>query len=334
MINGEVTMPMQLGVLVIDDEEGIRRSITRLLKSEGYFVQAAKDGEEALQTVRNNPHNLDIVICDLMMPGIDGITTMEEINGLHPEVTRIILTGYGTLDASIKAIEAGVDGFITKPFENRDLTWKIKECYLKRKLKQFVAPDIFREVLNKPVPLEPKVSRITILFSDIRGFTRLCTEMPPEELATLLNRDYFHPLSAIIMKHNGMVDKYIGDSIMALFGTPVDQGKHEEKAVQCAIEMLGAPGLARGGLDVGIGIATGIAITGVFGSTSKKEYTAMGTPVNIAARLQKLAGPGEIIISEITREALNGDMMFEHCGDLSFLPSSAPVAYFKWLRDG
>jgi adenylate cyclase len=325
---------MQLGVLVVDDEEGIRRSITRLLKDEGYVVLVAKNGEEAVQAVKRNPDSLDIVVCDLIMPGIDGIRTMEEINGLHPEVTRIILTGYGTLDASMKAIEAGVDGFITKPFENRDLTWKIRECYLKRKLKQFVAPDIFKEVLSKPMPVKPKVTRITILFSDIRGFTRLCTEMPPEELAVVLNRDYFHPMSRIIMNHNGMIDKYIGDSIMALFGAPVDQERHEEKAVRCAIEMLEAPGLANGGLPVGIGIATGFAVTGVFGSTSKKEYTALGTPVNIAARLQKMAGPGEIIISEETREGLGSDMMFERCGDLSFLPSAPSVACFRWLRDG
>ncbi|MBA4419091.1 MAG: hypothetical protein C0392_14475 [Syntrophus sp. (in: bacteria)] len=325
---------MQLGVLIVDDEEGIRRSITRLLKDEGYFVESAKNGEEALRIVKSNPHNLDIIICDLIMPGIDGIRTIEEINLIHQEVTRIILTGYGTLEASMKAIEAGIDGFITKPFQNKDIIWKIKECYLKRKLKQFIAPDIFNELLNTYSPVQPKVSLITVLFSDIRGFTRLCTEKPPDELASMLNRHYFNPMSEIIIKHKGMVDKYIGDSIMALFGAPVFQENHEERAVRCAIEMVEALKPVDGSFRMGIGINTGYVVTGIFGSTSKKEYTALGTPVNIAARLQKLAAPWEIVISEETKAGLDHTMSFKHCGSLSFMSSLTPVPYYKWLRDG
>jgi len=119
---------MELGILVIDDEDGIRRSLTRILKEDGYSVSVASNGEEALSLIRNNPNKYDIVICDLLMPGIDGGTTIEEINKLNREVTKIILTGYGTLESSIKAIEAGVDGFITKPFGNRELKWKVREC--------------------------------------------------------------------------------------------------------------------------------------------------------------------------------------------------------------
>jgi len=112
---------MKLGILVIDDEDGIRRSLTRILREDGYIVHTAPNGEEALSLVRNNPSNLDVIICDLIMPGIDGIRTIEEIGKIHHEATKIILTGYGTLESSIKAIEAGIDGFITKPFENKEL---------------------------------------------------------------------------------------------------------------------------------------------------------------------------------------------------------------------
>ena len=134
---------MLLDVLIIDDEEGIRRSLTRILREDGYLVHTAPSGEDALTTISNDGINLDIVICDLIMPGIDGISTIEEINKTHQGITKIILTGYGTLESSIKAIEAGIDGFITKPFENKELKWKIKEYYIKRRMKQFVAPDIF-----------------------------------------------------------------------------------------------------------------------------------------------------------------------------------------------
>lgn len=325
---------MKLGVLVIDDEDGIRRSLTRILKEEGYTVQAAPNGEEAIAIVHENPINLDVVICDLIMPGIDGIKTIEEINRVHQEATKIILTGYGTLESSIKAIEAGIDGFITKPFENKELKWKVKEYYLKRRMRQFIAPDIFNELLHEPAQLEPRLSLITILFSDIRGFTRISSKIPPDELALLLNRYYFQPMSELVKKHNGMIDKYIGDSVMALFGVPVQQENHEKNAVRCAIEMVELTRKLNKGLDIGIGISTGYVVTGIFGSINKKEYTALGMPVNIAARLQKLASPGEIVVSEETRVKLDSEIPFEREGTLQITSSSTPVAYYKWKGNG
>jgi adenylate cyclase len=324
---------MHLGVLVVDDEDGIRRSLKRVLKEDGYSVEVAANGEEAILKFQQEPGNYDIVICDLLMPGIDGIKTIEEINKLHQEVTKIILTGYGTLESSIKAIEAGIDGFLTKPFENKDLKWKIKEYYLKRKMRQFISPDIFNELLREPAQLQPRLSHITILFSDIRGFTQLSSKTPPEELASLLNKHYFHPMSEIIIKHKGMIDKYIGDSIMALFGAPVYQEKHEENAVKCAIEMIEKTEDINQGLGIGIGISTGYAVTGIFGCISKKEYTALGMPVNIAARLQKLANAGEIIISEETKAGLDNKISFKKMGSQAFVVSSMPVVYYKWIRN-
>ncbi|MCX5802228.1 MAG: response regulator [Proteobacteria bacterium] len=325
---------MQLGILVVDDEVGIRRSLTRVLKEDGYSVEVARDGEEALNIFQKTPDNFDIVICDLIMPGMDGIKTIEEINKLNQEITKIILTGYGTLEYSIKAIEAGIDGFITKPFENKELKWKIKEYYLKRKLKQFISPDIFNELLIEPAHLQTKVSFITILFSDIRGFTQLSSKIPPEELASLLNRYYFHPMSEIIIKHKGMIDKYIGDSIMALFGAPVYQERHEDNAVNCAIEMVKMMEDINQGLNMGIGISTGYVVTGIFGSINKKEYTALGMPVNIAARLQKFAASGEVVISEETKARLDNRTLFKKIGSLTVVTSSMPVVYYKWIRDG
>ncbi len=325
---------MQLGVLIVDDEDGIRRSLTRILKEEGYTVQTAPDGEEAVKKFQQDPHSFDIVICDLIMPGLDGIKTIEEINKIHQEVTKIILTGYGTLENSIKAIDAGIDGFITKPFENKEFTWKVKEYYLKRKMRQFISPDIFYQLLKGPIDLQPKVSFITILFSDLRGFTQLSSKIPPGDLAVLLNRYYFHPLSEVVMKHKGIVDKYIGDSIMALFGAPVYQERHEDNAVRCAIEMVETLEKNNQGLNMGIGISTGYVVTGLFGSISKKEYTALGMPVNVAARLQKLAQSGEIIISEETKARLDPGIPFKKIGNISFVTSSMPVVYYKWVRNG
>lgn len=324
---------MELGVLVIDDEEGIRRSLTRILTEDGYSVSVASDGEEGVSLVRSHPNTYDIIICDLIMPRMDGLQAIDEINRLDGEVTKIILTGYGTLESSMRAIESGVDGFITKPFENRELKWKVRECYLKRRMKQFISPDIFNELLKEPSHLLPRLSFITILFSDIRGFTRLSSQVSPEKLASLLNNNYFHPMCDIIIRHGGMIDKYIGDSIMALFGAPLRDDSHAEKAVQCAIDMVRAMDKLNGGLGMGIGISTGYVVTGIFGSSTKKEYTAFGMPVNVAARLQKLAGPGDVIISDTTKANLRSTIPFQLCGSTTFSPAFGPAPYYRWMRN-
>ncbi|HOP85632.1 MAG TPA: adenylate/guanylate cyclase domain-containing protein [Syntrophorhabdaceae bacterium] len=325
---------IKLCILIVDDEDGIRRSLTRILKEEGHAIHAAQNGEEALNIVQKNLSILDVVICDLIMPGMDGIKTIEEINKIHYDSTKIILTGYGTLESSIKAIEAGIDGFITKPFENKEIKWKVKEYYLKRKMRQFIIPDIFHKLLLEPAYLEPRLSLITILFSDIRGFTKLSSVMSPDKLAFLLNDSYFQPMSSIVKKHKGMIDKYIGDSVMALFGAPVNNGGHEENAVRCAIEMLEYIKASNAGFDIGIGISTGYVVTGILGSESKKEYTAIGMPVNVAARLQKIAMGGEVVISEETKNGIGEKIPFEKAGILEITRQSTPVNYYKWVRDG
>jgi len=324
---------MQLGVLVVDDEEGIRRSLSRILRDEGYSVDGARDGEEALTLFKARHMGYDIVICDLIMPGIDGIRTIEEIGRLGYDTTTIILTGYGTLEASIKAIDAGVDGFITKPFENRELKWKVRECHLRRKMKQFISPDIYDQILTNPSLLETRLSYVTILFADIRGFTSLTSANPPEFVASLLNTNYFVPMSDLVMKHGGIVDKYIGDSVMALFGAPVVQPGHEEQAVTCAIEMVDLISRTDKGFQIGVGISSGQVVTGLFGSPSKKEFTALGTAVNIAARLEKLARRGEVLLSESTASEIDGHHPFTGSGSILLTPSSAPVTFYRWSRN-
>jgi adenylate cyclase len=132
--------------------------------------------------------------------------------------------------------------------------------------------------------------------------------VPPEETAAFLNHHYFTPLGEIAYRHNGTVDKHIGDSMMVIYGSPVSYEDDITRAIDTAIEMqrvslsVGQELHHRNGLrlNVGIGICTGEVVTGIFGSLRKKEYTAFGTPVNIASRLEKLAKKHEILVSETT----------------------------------
>ncbi|MCS7280840.1 MAG: adenylate/guanylate cyclase domain-containing response regulator [Desulfobacterota bacterium] len=325
---------MSFGILVIDDEDGIRRILKRLLEEDGHRVYTAKTGEEGIAVVRENLESIDVVICDLIMPGLDGLRTIEEINKLNHGIAKIVLTGYGTVEMSIRAIELGVDGFITKPFENRFLKLKVKECYIKRRIKQFIQPDILEKLIKQPDHLSPRLSHVTILFSDVRGFSQLALSIHPLELAQLMNRYYFEPISEIITKYGGLLDKYIGDSVMAIFGAPIELDRHEESAVLCAIDIVRKMRENGGILKVGIGISTGYAITGIFGSAKKREYTAFGTPVNIAARLQKMARAWEILITEETKAKLRSNFPFEKAGTISVKEGSAPTVFYRFLDNG
>ena len=299
---------MMNGLLIVDDEEGIRRSLKRALQREDYFIFLAHEGKEAIKIVAENRDEIDIVISDLKMPGLDGIETLSVIGEINPEITRIVLTGYGTMENAIKATNEGIDGFLTKPFDNVEVRAKIREYFLKKHLKQFISTQIFQELQKDPRTFKPKKQRTSILFTDIRGFSSISEKTDPQDLAVFLNRRYFNPLSDIAFKYNGTLDKHIGDSIMVIFGAPISYKDDALRAVRTAIDIqkimtqtmvkLGAIELSS--IPVGIGISTGEVVAGIFGSTRKKEYTVIGSPVNIAARLEKLAKPGQTLITEET----------------------------------
>ncbi len=298
------------GLLFIDDEEGVRRSITRALKREPYTVYTAENGETGIRTVQRHRSEITIVISDYKMPGLDGLETLARIVSINPEVTRILLTGYATMESAIRATNEGLDGFLTKPFDNVELRNKIQEITIRKRFRQFIPDEIYQEIRNDPSIMAPRRQTATILFSDIRGFTEMSRNMPPEEIAAFLNDYYFTPLGEIAYRYNGTVDKHMGDSVMVIYGSPISYGDDILRAIESAIEMQEtASTISRKlhkdkdngfRLKIGIGICTGEVVTGVFGSLRKKEYTAFGMPVNIASRLEKLAKESEILISETT----------------------------------
>ncbi|MBW2640093.1 MAG: response regulator, partial [Deltaproteobacteria bacterium] len=108
-------------LLFIDDEEGIRRSVVRALKNEPYEIHTAENGEAGISFVKDNIFDIITVVSDYKMPGLTGLETLVVIGSLNPEITRIILTGYATMEAAIQATNQGIDGFLTKPFDNIEL---------------------------------------------------------------------------------------------------------------------------------------------------------------------------------------------------------------------
>ena len=295
------------GLIVVDDEEGVRRSLKKVLERDGYRILLAENGEEALSIVRSDGRDIETVISDYRMPGMDGLETLIEIGRLNTEITRIMLTGYATMASAIEAVNEGIDGFLTKPFENDELRAKVREYNIKKRLKQFVSEQVLAELQRSGTALLPKRLNVSVLFTDIRGFTSLSERLNPAELSELLNRYYFSPLDNIIFRHNGTLDKHIGDSIMGIFGAPVGGDDDAGRAVQTALdvreeiaEISGSIPDAERRITVGIGIATGEVMAGIFGSPRKKEYTVFGAPVNLASRLENLARANQILICSET----------------------------------
>jgi class 3 adenylate cyclase len=296
-------------ILVVDDEAAVRMGLKKVLEKDGYDVLVAEDGQTAIDVIRNCFQAADIVISDFKMPGMDGLETLTEIGKLNPEITRIMLTGYATLDRAIESVNIGIDGFLTKPFDNNELRAKVREFNMKRRLKQFVSEQVLSELNKTSEDLVPSRKRISILFADIRRFSAMSEKMSARELAEMLNNHFFKPLDNIVFEYNGTLDKHIGDGIMAIFGAPMSYDNNSMRAVLCALKMREKMAeinetLTKMDISIGIGIGTGEAMVGIFGSPIKKEYTAHGQPVILASRLERMAKENEILVSASTYDEI------------------------------
>jgi class 3 adenylate cyclase len=294
------------GLLVVDDEEGVRRAVQKALGKEDYEVFTAANGSEAIVIVKDHPAEIAICISDFKMPGLDGLQTLAAIGSINPDITRIMLTGYATLEGAIAATNEGIDGFLTKPFDNVELRAKVREYFVRKRLKQFVSAQVLQQLQIDPSHLTPRKQLATLLFADIRGFTALTEKHDPQEWALFLSDNYFSPLGEIVFQNNGTLDKHIGDGIMAIYGAPIASDDDALRAVRSAVEMrvtmqaINAQSDRDHQLPIAIGVHSGEVVVGMFGSARKREYTALGHTVNVAARLEQIAAPDQILISAQT----------------------------------
>ncbi|MDQ3339999.1 MAG: FHA domain-containing protein [Myxococcota bacterium] len=194
--------------------------------------------------------------------------------------------------------------------QNARLATRIeKEAQTRAQISRLIPPSVVEQVVQGKLTIEKggRLNEITMLFSDIRGFTTMSDGRPAQEVVNMLN-EYFEVMVDILFKYSGMLDKFVGDEIIGLFGAPIPIDDAPFKAVSCALAMLQAleefnrtrasENLAA--IRIGIGINTGNVITGAIGSTRALQYTAIGDAMNVASRLVNVAGSGEIIISEDT----------------------------------
>jgi adenylate cyclase len=198
-----------------------------------------------------------------------------------------------------------------------------REAALRKYLERYFSPPVVDELLRQAeegeLPQEMRQGTLTILFCDLKGFTRMAENLPPLQVSAFLG-DYFSLMSEIIFRHGGAIDKFMGDGILAIFGVPDQKPDDAERALAAALEMVDAWKSAqeeRGGprLPLRIGVNTGRAFFGTIRTPHRHDYTVLGDTVNVASRLEGLAGEDSILVGEATYEATKGRFEFEARGD-------------------
>jgi class 3 adenylate cyclase/HPt (histidine-containing phosphotransfer) domain-containing protein len=321
-------------ILVIEDSEAIRFLLTALLQDR-YEVMVAESGETGLQMAMSD-RQADIILLDVMMPDMDGYEVLRRL-GRHPrtqDIPVIFLTALGSVEEEQRGLDLGATDYVTKPISPPVLLARLK-LHLERsanarrlkvlseQLSRYLAPQVYQSLFDGSRQAEIRTQRkkLTVFFSDIKNFTESTAQWQPEEVTLLLN-SYFAEMSQIAAEYGATLDKFIGDAIVIFFGDPHTLGVRED-AVQCvrmAIAMQKRmEGLRARWRDMGmhrdfeirIGINSGFCDVGNFGSSLRMEYTIIGREVNLAARIEQAAEPGEILISSETHALVQGEVQAE-----------------------
>ena len=324
-------------ILAVDDLQENRELVARYLSRSGHIVVTAAGGEEALSTLEQT--DVDVVLLDLLMPGMDGREVLYRIKQ-HPEwraTPVIVISGSQDMDGIIECIEAGADDYLFKPFNPVLLQARIKagierkrwhdreeqyrlqlernEKFIRATFGRYLSDEIVTDILERPEGLElgGDLRRVTIMMSDIRGFTTLSERLQPSQVVTLLNR-YLGAMTDIIMAHQGTIDEFIGDAILAVFGAPARREDDADRAVNCALAMqaamagINAHNRAEGlpEIETGIALNTGDVIAGNIGSERRSKYGFVGHPMNVTSRIEDVTAGGEILVSDSTLHSLSG----------------------------
>lgn len=318
-------------ILVVDDNNDLRAYVSQILQQAGHEVYGARNGAEGYHMAESRKP--DLIITDLMMPVVSGLDMIRQLRASADlrGIPIILLTAKADEDTRITGAEQGADAYLSKPFNNRELLAEVRnllalkanerriaelntyltESVLQRFLPPMMVEKAARGKLSLDLRPEPKL--VTILFSDIVGFTQLSNTLRSRRVAELLN-EYLEEMTYAIFDNGGTVDKFMGDAVLAIFGAPEEISPNEQvrRAIAAARQMyhrldhLNEKWRSQGIGEVKFrcGIHQGTAVVGLFGGAQRSDYTAIGPSVNIAARIQEAADPDAILVSAAVADYL------------------------------
>ncbi|MEM8642771.1 MAG: response regulator [Cyanobacteria bacterium P01_G01_bin.54] len=353
-------------ILVVDDNPDLRRYIGDILRQAGYRVYTARNGGEGYRQVER--YHPKVVVSDLMMPEVSGLDLIQMVRA-HETLRGtpiILLTAKADETSRIVGTEQGADAYLAKPFNDRELLAQVRNLLLLKEneakvtalntylteavLKRFLPPEMVERAAkgDMALDLDPEPRLVTILFSDIVGFTPLSSRLQAQGIAQLLN-EYLESMTQVVFENGGVVDKFVGDAVIALFGAPEPLSPEEqvERAIATARKMYQVlDRLNEGWQAAGIvggpdrpplirfrcGIHQGQAVVGLFGSEHRADYTAIGPAVNVAARLQDAADPNTILVSANVAHHLSPEEI-DHFDHLHLKGIAETVQAF-WVMKG
>lgn len=361
----DVTESKSIGakVLVVEDLEQNRDMLVRRLQRKGYVVFEAVDGIDGLEKIAELKP--DVVLLDVHMPRLDGFGVINSARLAYTvaELPIIMTTAADESEHIVQAMRAGANDYVTKPIDFPVLLARMEtQLQLKKAREEAVAlagqlesrnrliiqlfgrymsDELVASILAEPERMELGGSRrtVTMMMSDLRGFTPIVERLPPELVVELIN-NYLAEMTGIIFAHGGVIDEIAGDSIFALFGAldtdenlRTQAANQADRAVACALAMQAAmPRINQWNrehdlpeLEMGIGINTGEVVIGNIGSDKRMKFSCVGRQVILVSRMESCTVGGQVLMSEGTRATLSQPVAIHRELSLSVKGFDEPV---------
>lgn len=357
-------------ILICDDEEPVRELCSRALKKLGFESSQVESADQAVSTLGENWDI--ILTDLTMPGKFGGLDLLRLVRAESGSTDVLIMTGFPELDTVIQAMHEGAYDYLVKPLNMDKLGLAIQRCADKRRLSaelsrekalreelqktqvelermnkvrnafgQFVTPEVAQFVMAHLDDFWRRGARqvISVFFADVRGFTRFASTAAPEEAVAAVN-EIFAAIVEAVLREGGTPNKFIGDGVLALFGAPIVRTDHALAAARAALrardsvdrfakdrEFRGLPPLR-----IGIGVNTGEVIAGCLGTQERAEYSVIGHAVNLAARIEQGASPGQILIGPNTVAALpSGVFKIGAAREFSFAGIDEPIKISELL---
>ena len=352
--------PTPATVLIVDDDPLNRAMLAMSITALGHQVIEAGNGREAIALLGSQP--VDVVLTDIEMPEMDGYALLShrQQDDRLKTIPFIVISGVDEMSSVISCIQSGAEDYLPKPFDpvllharlgalldkkrmtdelrvlneqlGRRVDEKVREVERLNTLRRFVSPQLAEAIADGGEGILASHRReITVLFCDLRGFTSFAETAEPEEVMDVL-REFHHAVGPMIFEHRGTIAQFTGDGMLVFFNDPIQCDDPAWQAVQLAVAMrdrtaeLSQHWRRRGyELELGIGIAVGFATCGEIGFDGRTEYTAIGTVVNLAARICGVAAGGQILVTQRIHTAVDDRAVINSLGEMEFKGLSRPV---------
>jgi adenylate cyclase len=344
-------------ILVVDDEADlevlVKQKFRRKIRENEYEFIFAQNGEEALQKIKEHP-DLDIILSDINMPIMDGLTLLTHLPEANPTLKAVVVSAYGDMQNIRTAMNRGAFDFIMKPvdFDDLDVTMQKTITYVRQLqdtlkaikenniLKMYVDENVLNFMTHKEFEgslMKNELLEATVMFVDVCGFTAITEHVPANTVVTLLN-GLFDKIVKEIIAQGGHVDKFMGDAIMAVF-----RGEfHLDRAIDAALavreQLSNEPEILAGDKTfkptIAVGINSGEMVSGNIGSVSLRrlDYTVIGDSVNLAQRLQGIATGGQIIITEDVYHKAKESFQCKENGEFTLKNKLKPVVTYEVIE--